>query len=88
MKNAEKQKADLLSELEAEQQKVKEMKAEYEAILKVYEALEGVPLEDICRQLQYEYSDSIPPRVVVYEKIKSGDGKLIMALANRLKERN
>jgi hypothetical protein len=38
--------------------------------------------------LQYEYSDSIPPRVVVYEKIKSGDGKLIMALANRLKERN
>lgn len=88
LKNAEKQKADLLTELEAEQKKVKEMKAEYEAILKVYEALEGVPLEDICSQLRYEYSDSIPPRVVVYEKIKSGDGKLIMALANRLKERN
>ena len=108
LKNVEKQKENLLTELEAEQKKVKEMNRTTQLLLreyrksldttkvqvdvqyreKFYKALAGVPLEDVCRILQYEFSDSIPPRNVLMKKMERGEGDLIMAVANVLKERN
>ena len=84
---SEKKKEALEEELKKEQQRLRDMKDEYEFImnnLEVYAALENAPHKEICDQLKYDYTDR-DPKEVLFEKINIKEERdIIMAVAKRI----
>lgn len=80
----------LQTQLQNEQQKLKDMEAEYKRILQDAEAFaeamqSGVPHDKICDELHYDYTGK-DPKDVLYEKFRSGYGQDIINKVKGLKK--
>ena len=72
----------LQTQLQNEQQKLKDMEAEYNRILQDAEAFaeamqSGVPHDKICDELHYDYTNK-DPKAVLYEMFRAGHGQDII----------
>ena len=80
----------LQTQLQNEQQKLKDMEAEYNRILQDAEAFaeamqSGVPHDKICDELHYDYTNK-DPKAVLYEMFRAGHGQDIINKVMGLKK--
>lgn len=83
------QQDSLEKQLAQEQQKMEQMKADYEKRLKEAEAFAeaiscGVPLDQVCDGLKYDYTGK-NPKDVLYQKFREGHGRDIINVIEGLK---